>query len=193
MALKRAIEPLERRAARLRQGARSDLCLPATMAEGQGDARDRIARYLGVGRTTIEKAEEVVAAAEDAPDDYGHLVEQMDRSGNVASAHRRLQVERQAREIAAAPPVLPRGPFGVIVADPPWPYEGGALPYPSLPIDAIKALPVSGLRARRKHRHRARPSGDGETAAGWRQARCARRSVPRACIHPGGPEPIQVP
>jgi ParB family transcriptional regulator, chromosome partitioning protein len=67
VALKRAIEPLERKAARERQG-RTDLCHPATVAEGQGaypgDARDKIARYLGVGRTTIERAEAVVEAAE---------------------------------------------------------------------------------------------------------------------------------
>src|SRR5580704_15223137 len=49
VALKRAIEPLERREARQRQGARADLCHPATVAEGQraasaGDARDNIAR-----------------------------------------------------------------------------------------------------------------------------------------------------
>lgn len=36
VALKRAIEPLERREARLRQGSRADLCHPATVAEGQG-------------------------------------------------------------------------------------------------------------------------------------------------------------
>src|SRR5580692_5383543 len=36
VALKRAIEPLERREARERQGHRPDLCHPATMAEGQG-------------------------------------------------------------------------------------------------------------------------------------------------------------
>ena len=30
------------------------------MAEGQGHARDKIARYFGVGRTTIERAEAVV-------------------------------------------------------------------------------------------------------------------------------------
>src|SRR6267154_4518887 len=57
VALKRALEPLERRAARERQGSRADLCHPATVAECQradpGDARDRISRYLGVGRTTI--------------------------------------------------------------------------------------------------------------------------------------------
>src|ERR1700730_14064336 len=50
VALKRAIEPLERRDARERQGSRNDLCHSATVAECQrvfsGDARDRIARYL---------------------------------------------------------------------------------------------------------------------------------------------------
>src|SRR6267142_2184307 len=47
VALKRAIEPLERREARERQGSRTDLCLPATVAECQradpGAARDKIA------------------------------------------------------------------------------------------------------------------------------------------------------
>jgi ParB family chromosome partitioning protein len=67
VALKRAIEPLERRAARQRQGSRTDLGHPATEAECPGDARDKIARYLGVGRTTIERAEAVVDAAERNP------------------------------------------------------------------------------------------------------------------------------
>src|SRR5438552_6596649 len=56
VALKRAIEPHERREARERQGHQTYACHPATVAEGQarssGDARDKIARYLGVGRTT---------------------------------------------------------------------------------------------------------------------------------------------
>jgi ParB/RepB/Spo0J family partition protein len=143
VALKRAIEPLERKVARQRQGSRADLCHPATLAERQGDARDKIARYLGVGRTTIEKAEAVVEAAEEAPDDYAYLVEQMDRSGKVAGAYRRLTVLRQAKDLEAAPPKLPTGPFQVIVADPPWQYDtGNCLPYPTMPIDEIKALPV---------------------------------------------------
>ncbi len=125
VALKRAIEPLERREARARQGIRADLCHPATVAEGQGDARDKIARYLGVGRTTVERAEAVVEAAEEDPDEYGHLVEQMDRRGKVAGAYRRLTVLRQAKELEAAPPGLPTGPFQVVVADPPWQYETG--------------------------------------------------------------------
>jgi len=147
VALKRAIEPLERREARQRQGNRAALCHPATVAECQrdypGDARDKIARYLGVGRTTIERAEAVVDAAEEEPDEFGHLVEQMDRSGKVASAYRRLEVLKQARELEAAATELPAGPFQVIVADPPWQYEtGNSLPYPTMPIEDIKAMPV---------------------------------------------------
>src|SRR6266853_2752643 len=52
VALKRAIEPLERREARDRQGSRTDLGYSPTQTEWQGDVRDNIARYLGVGRTT---------------------------------------------------------------------------------------------------------------------------------------------
>src|ERR1039458_8845644 len=141
--LKRAIEPLERRAARERQGSRTDLCLPATVAECQGAARDKIARYLGVGKTTIDRAEAGVEAAEEEPEQYGYLVEQMDRSGKVAGAYRRLEVLKQARELDAAAPELPTGPFQVIVADPPWQYEtGNSLPYPTMPLEDIKAMPV---------------------------------------------------
>lgn len=143
VALKRAIEPLERRAARERQGSRADLCHPPTVAEGQGDARDKIARYLGVGRTTIDRAEAVVEAAEEEPEEYGYLVDQMDRSGKVAGVYRRLEVLRQAKELASTPPELPSGPFQVIVADPPWRYESSNdLPYPTMSVEDIKGLPV---------------------------------------------------
>jgi N6-adenosine-specific RNA methylase IME4 len=150
VALKRAVEPLERKAARERQGSRADLCLPATVAECQraypGDARDNIARYLGVGRTTIDRAEAVVEAAEEEPEEYGYLVEQMDRSGKVAGAYRRLTVLKQAKELETNQPELPTGPFKVIVADPPWQYESGnSLPYPTMPIEDIKALRVGDI------------------------------------------------
>lgn len=150
VALKRAIEPLERKEARERQGSRTDLCHSATMDECQrsypgGAARDKIARYLGVGRTTIEKAEAVIEAAEEEPEEFGHLVEQMDRSGKVAGAYRRLEVLKQARQLEAAVPELPTGPFQVIVADPPWRYETNDLPYPTMAIEDIKALPVEAI------------------------------------------------
>src|ERR1035441_5196550 len=60
----------------------------------------------------------------------------MDRSGKIAGAFRRLTVLRQAKELDAAPPKLPTGPFQVIVADPPWEYaSGNSLPYPTMPLD----------------------------------------------------------
>ena len=150
VALKRAIEPLERREARQRQGSRADLCHPATVAECQGaypgDARDNIARYLGVGRTTPERAEAVVAAAEEEPEEYGYLVEQMDRSGKVAGAYRRLEVLRQAKGLEVAALEFPTGPFQVIVADPPWQYDSGnAPPYPTMALEDIKAMPVRDI------------------------------------------------
>jgi hypothetical protein len=43
----------------------------------------------------------------------------MDRSGKVAGVYRRLTVQRQIKQIEAEPPVLPLGPFSVVVADPP--------------------------------------------------------------------------
>ena len=143
VALKRAIEPLERKEARQRQGERTDLGQSETQTECRGDARDKIARYLSVGRTTIDRAEAVLDAAEEHPEEYGHLVEQMDRSGKVAGAFRRLNVLKQAKALEASPPPLPTGPFQVIVADPPWPYaSGNSLPYPTMSLEAIKAMPV---------------------------------------------------
>jgi N6-adenosine-specific RNA methylase IME4 len=99
-----------------------------------------------VGRTTIERAEAVIDAAEAEPEEYGYLVEQMDRSGKVAGVYRRLVVQRQIKQIEAEPPVLPLGPFSVVVADPPWHYESGnSLPCPTIPAEEIKALPVADI------------------------------------------------
>jgi hypothetical protein len=43
--------------------AEAALCHPATVAEGQGAVRDKIARHLGYARTTIERAGAVVEGA----------------------------------------------------------------------------------------------------------------------------------
>ena len=51
---------------------KTDLCHPATVAEGQGATRDKVTRYLDVGRPTGERA--VVEAAEEEPGLYGHVV-----------------------------------------------------------------------------------------------------------------------
>ena len=61
-----------RRTAALRQGTKAGHCHPATVAEGQGAARDKIARHLDVERATGERAVVVVEAAEEASGLYGH-------------------------------------------------------------------------------------------------------------------------
>jgi len=53
---------------------------------------------------------------------------------------------------------LPQGPFGAIVADPPWSFRTyggadlaparGAQPYPVMSLDSLKALPVGGVAAK---------------------------------------------
>jgi hypothetical protein len=41
------------------------------VADGQRCARDKIARYLGVGRTTVRAEAVVEATEEEAPEEYG--------------------------------------------------------------------------------------------------------------------------
>lgn len=88
----------------------------------------------------------MVEAAESDPEEFGHLVEAMDRSGNVSAAYRRLTVQQQAKQLQSQPPPLPSGPFQIIVADPHWRYDSGnSLPYPTMTIEEIKALPVRDI------------------------------------------------
>jgi N6-adenosine-specific RNA methylase IME4/ParB-like chromosome segregation protein Spo0J len=82
--------------------------------------------------------------------DRGAVVAQLaDGARSVKEAQRRVV----AKAIRAEAPPLPTGPSRVIVIDPPWDYSnrksdpshGGALDYPSMPIEKIAALPVPEL------------------------------------------------
>jgi ParB family chromosome partitioning protein len=54
---------------------------------GKGQARDKVAAAVGMSGRTYDKAKAVVEAAEADPEGSGHLVEEMDRSGNVHAAY----------------------------------------------------------------------------------------------------------
>jgi N6-adenosine-specific RNA methylase IME4 len=119
-----------------------------------GKSRDKIAAPLGVSGRTLEKAREVVQAAQREPQKFTHLLEQMDKSGKVNAVFRRLKNTQQAERIRAERPSLPgRGPYRVITCDVPWPYEPddedpahrGAWPFPTMSLDEICALPVSSI------------------------------------------------
>ena len=114
----------------------------------QGRALDHVARAVGKDRKTITKAREVRDAAKADPARFGKLADDMDRTGLVSGPHKRLKVARAAEAIRAEPPPYPgNGPYRVIVADPPWPYEirkadpshRATHPYPQMSIANICA------------------------------------------------------
>ncbi len=143
----RALRDEEQSAAKKRQGQRTDKH-PGKFPEGSaGQARDKIGAYVGVSGRTLEKMEAIVDAAERDPKKYGRMFDEMERSGRVNSAFRRLVVARKAETIRDEPPPWPDGPFRVIVADPPWSYESLMLPYPTMAVEQIKELPVSRIAA----------------------------------------------
>lgn len=116
-------------------------------------ATTKTAKAVGMGRQKLERAREVVEAADADPEEFGDLVEEMDRTGRVTGVHKKLKNRRQVAQIAKEPPPLPKGPFRVIVADPPWAYEKRASdashrevsPFPSMSIRDIKAMDVEAM------------------------------------------------
>ena len=155
VAIKRALDPMERAAAKERQAAGGKHKACAKLAEAsKGTTRDKVAAFTGTKRTTLAKAEAIVDAAEAEPERFGKLLADMDRTGRANGVYRRLKIEQQAESIRAEPPPLPgRGPYRVLVADPPWPYEKrdqdpshrAALPYATSSIANICKLPVASI------------------------------------------------
>lgn len=69
---------------------------------------DEAARIAGFGnRETARQAEEVVKAAETRPERFGDLLEEMDHTGRINSAYRKLKAARQAEEGLTRPSITP--------------------------------------------------------------------------------------
>jgi N6-adenosine-specific RNA methylase IME4/ParB-like chromosome segregation protein Spo0J len=125
---------------------------PKVSSPEQHRSQARTATAVGLSRPTLTKAQAVVKAAQQNPD-LSHLVTKMDETGKVDGVYRQLQKILRAEEIRHELSPLPTGPFRVIVVDPPWHYEKraddvtqrAACPYPTLPTEAIEALPVAAL------------------------------------------------
>src|SRR5262249_45836985 len=156
VAIKRALEPLEKAAAKERQqkskgrGKKGgQVALPF-----QGRAADKAAKATGMARRTLEKAEAIVDAAEAEPEKFGKLLADMDRTGRADGPYKRLRVIQQGDAIRAEPPPLPgRGPYRVAIVDLPWPYElhdddpsqRAILPYLTMAIERMCTLPVGEI------------------------------------------------
>ncbi len=140
-----AVVEEEARLARKRQGERTDKH-PGKFPES-GQSRDRAAAGTGRSGRTIEKAREVVEAAEEDPERFGSLVEEMDRTGKVGGAHRKLRMARDEKRIMSLEAV--EGKHRTLVVDPPWDYEwlslaGRAAPgYATMSHEELLALDVA--------------------------------------------------
>ena len=151
VAVKRALAPLERVAAKQRMAS------PEKFSEQEkGNALDKVATIVGRHRTTLAKAKAIVDAAAAEPERFGKLLADMDRTGRANGVFKRLKIARQAEKIRAEPPPLPgRGPYRVLAADPPWPFEvrdedpsdRAVLPYVTSSIADICKLPVASIAA----------------------------------------------
>ena len=122
------------------------------LKEGRTD--DFVAKKAGFKNAeTYRQAKVVVDAAEGEPERFGKLKADMNRTGRVNGPYRRVKIFKQATVIRAEPPPLPnKGPYRVIVADPPWPYEirvedpsHHSIPYPTMSVAEICAVDVRSI------------------------------------------------
>jgi N6-adenosine-specific RNA methylase IME4 len=134
-------------------GTRTD---KATSANDFAEVRptEIVGSLFNESHRQVEKRLAIVEAAAAEPERFGKLKDDMDRTGRVSGPYKRLVVARKSEAIRKEPPPLPgNGPYRVIAADPPWPYEKrqadpshrGVLPYSSMSIAQICALNVSSL------------------------------------------------
>jgi hypothetical protein len=154
---------------RERELARERMTLGKISTGSTGKVRDKVAAPLGISGRTLEKACAVVEAAQREPDKFDYLVEEMDLTGKVDRVFKQFQnIVRQEEhakltehgctvsDLAALADSGKR--FGVIYADPPWPFEtwGGASGkvhtavdnhYNTSTLDEIAKLPVARLAA----------------------------------------------
>jgi hypothetical protein len=97
VALGKAIEDLEkpqakkRQAEKLKKGNAPPVVENCPHGEGKGKTRDKVAEAVGMSGRTYEKAKRVVEAAEENPEEFGAVKEEMDRTGKVDPAYEKVK------------------------------------------------------------------------------------------------------
>ncbi|MCP4538505.1 MAG: ParB N-terminal domain-containing protein [Chloroflexi bacterium] len=152
-AIRKAMEPIEKAAAKERMSEGGKV---GKVSTPPGKARDKIGSMAGVSGRTVEKIAKVVEAVETDPEQFGGLVEEMDKTGKVDAAYRKVQRARKVKAIAEKTmeqtPLNGHPNYPVIYADPPWQNVvwgadtgHGKSPenhYDTMTLDDIKALPI---------------------------------------------------
>ncbi len=134
-------EARKRQLASLRQNQQP---VPEKIPErDRGEARQKAATAIAVNPRYVSDAKKL---KERAPAVYDKV-----RAGSFSLQQAKHEIRRQQKEAIVAqikrePLPTPKGPFRVIVIDPPWPYRTGRWrPYPDMSLGEIKALPVANL------------------------------------------------
>jgi N6-adenosine-specific RNA methylase IME4 len=174
----RAVRPLEEKAAKERQaeGQREGGKKAGRGRKGSGQvahkqknrAADKAAKATGKKRRTLEKAEAVIEAAEQAPELFGDLAERLAEDGVKVEAIHREMKQRQQRagyearaekggEVGDLIAMAEAGRrFKVIYGDPAWEFKvysgrgkqrSADRHYDTSTLDDIKALPIGQLAA----------------------------------------------
>ena len=79
----------------------------------KGKARDKTAKFTGLAFQTYEKVKKVLESNDQK------LVSEINRTGKVEGAWRKLKQKEDEKRI----PAFPAGNFNIILADPPWQYS----------------------------------------------------------------------
>ena len=156
-AIRRAIEPLEKAAAKERQRQHGGTALVAANTPGNlpgvmARTRDRIGAFAGISGRSLAKIQAIVEAAERKPKLYGPLLAEMDRTRRIDSVYRRLrQMQDEDKRLAVKPL---KGKFSTLCIDPLWAYVAGERSRPTYATMSQKellALPVASWADERAH------------------------------------------
>jgi N6-adenosine-specific RNA methylase IME4 len=144
--LLRNILPIEQAAARQRMSEGGKAAKVSTPSDA-GKTRDKIGAFAGVSGRTVEKIAAVMDAAAESPARFAALAGEMDRTGKVDGAFRKLKQARDEQRVLAIKPVS--GKYRTLVIDPPWDHKGFSLggrgrpKYAVMSQDELLALPVA--------------------------------------------------
>jgi N6-adenosine-specific RNA methylase IME4 len=105
------------------------------------------AKAAGFSRRTFEKIGAIIESGDK------NLIDEMNHTRKVDGVYKKMIIAEKAEKIRLEPPPMPKGPFRVIVVDPPWRYDlrnadpshQVASPYPSLCIADIKKLQIKSV------------------------------------------------
>jgi hypothetical protein len=143
-AIRKAVAPIEAAAAkeRMREGGKG------AKVSQPSRATDKVGAFAGVSGRTVEKIAKVVEAAERQPEKFRKIIDEMDRTGKVNGAYRKLRQAEDEERVGNI--VRIEGKFMSLVVDPPWDYEwlslaGRAAPgYKTMSQEELLAFPVAG-------------------------------------------------